>query len=563
MSTSAGDDFDAEESVSAVAKALADALVESGDADLASDEVVADVISSVVTIAAPNADLAAEVLVAVSQAVADTNTILGDDTLDPTSETATGVAAAGQGDLQAAVSDVTDGQTDVLSFEEQTDPETLYVDVPVADSAPDTDGDGVADPIDPDDDGDGYRDGDDAFPQDPTENLDTDNDGIGNNADTDDDNDGVLDIADAFDLDPSESVDTDNDGVGNNADADDDGDGVPDSVDAFDLDASESLDTDGDGIGNNADTDDDGDGIPDASDPNPEVPEVDTDGDGVLDFFDELPDDPSNFTDSDGDGVYDFFDADPVDATNAKAIRFAFESVEKAGVSESLPAIESVSDLGKRDWQSQLAAVFRAVSNIFLGPITIAQDVGPELSSQLNSVTNLITWDEQGFVLQDTIESNESMFVAESVLTPNGEFVYLLTSPSMQRALNDGGRLELQVDSCQLYRVDVKSGKFACLLDENDPEINSVLKNSVWRDDFLRAGISFRADGVGVLESSQGPMVLYTDGSYTLFNETVRQAPEGFIRDVGTVVWLDDSHIGISTSFSLRGRRDYVVLDSL
>ena len=68
------------------------------------------------------------------------------------------------------------------------------------------------------------------------------------------------------------------------------------------------------------------------------------------------------------------------------------------------------------------------------------------------------------------------MFVAESVLTPNGEFIYLLTSPSMQQALSNGGRLELQIDSCQLYKVDVKTGKFDCLLDENDPEINSVLK---------------------------------------------------------------------------------------
>ena len=159
-----------------------------------------------------------------------------------------------------------------------------------------------------------------------------------------------------------------------------------------------------------------------------------------------------------------------------------------------------------------------------LGAATSARGkVGPDLSSELGSVTNLVTWNESGFVLTDTIESNESMFVAESVLTPNGEFIYLLTSPSMQQALSNGGRLELQIDSCQLYKVDVKTGKFDCLLDENDPEINSVLKNSVWRDDFLRAGISFRADGVGVLESSQGPMLLQTDGSYELFNVTTER----------------------------------------
>ena len=56
-----------------------------------------------------------------------------------------------------------------------------------------------------------------------------------------------------------------------------------------------------------------------------------------------------------------------------------------------------------------------------------------------------------------------------------------------------------------------------------------------------------------LLESSQGPMVLYTDGTYDLFSETLREVPEGFVRDVGTIVWLDDSHIGISTSFFPEG----------
>ena len=57
-----------------------------------------------------------------------------------------------------------------------------------------------------DTDGDGYPDGDDAFPNDPTEWADTDGDGVGDNGD-------------AFPLDPTESVDTDGDGVGDNADA--------------------------------------------------------------------------------------------------------------------------------------------------------------------------------------------------------------------------------------------------------------------------------------------------------------------------------------------------------
>ena len=56
-----------------------------------------------------------------------------------------------------------------------------------------------------------------------------------------------------------------------------------------------------------------------------------------------------------------------------------------------------------------------------------------------------------------------------------------------------------------------------------------------------------------MLESSQGPMLLQADGSYELFNVTTREAPDGFIKDIGTVVWLDDAHIGISSSFFPEG----------
>jgi hypothetical protein len=47
-------------------------------------------------------------------------------------------------------------------------------------------------------DGDGVPDDEDAFPNDPNEQVDTDGDGTGNNADTDDDNDGLADEVDAW-----------------------------------------------------------------------------------------------------------------------------------------------------------------------------------------------------------------------------------------------------------------------------------------------------------------------------------------------------------------------------
>jgi hypothetical protein len=416
----------------------------------------------------------------------------------------------------------------------------------------DTDGDGVGNNADTDDDGDGVADADDAFPLDPDESLDTDNDGIGNNADTDDDGDGVPDNEDDLPLDPTDSVDTDGDGVGNTTDEDDDGDGVPDDEDAFPLDPAESLDTDGDGIGNNADGDDDNDGIPDGADDDPLVSGLDSDGDGVADIFDEFPNDPANFTDSDSDGVYDFFDAAPTDPEISKAIRFNFEGVNRAGISESLSGQEQES----LTWIDTLRLLrdealgdLRAL--IFGLPVTADDEGTGDLD--LTENTNVISWSTDGDILSDVIRSTESMFIVEAVLTPNGNSLYLLTSPSMQRALNSNGAQALDVDSCQMYKVTLETGKFECLLDEEDPQISPTISSDVWRDDYLRTGISFRSDGVGVLESGSGPMLLSIDGSYTLFNQTDRVPPAGYAKQVTNVTWLDDEHIAVSAAIFPEG----------
>lgn len=198
----------------------------------------------------------------------------------------------------------------------------------LANTADDTDGDGVANTLDRDDDGDGFPDGADAFQLDPAEwadadgdgvgdngdafpydfgeQFDTDGDGVGDGADVDDDGDGVEDAQDPFPL------DTDNDGVGNRMDTDDDGDGVPDDDDDLPFDLSDSVDTDGDGIGNTADGDDDNDGVTDGLDAFPLNPKesADTDGDGVGDNGDAFPDDAGESADADGDGIGDNRDDD-------------------------------------------------------------------------------------------------------------------------------------------------------------------------------------------------------------------------------------------------------------
>jgi len=269
----------------ATAASLIQEVMQGRDIDLTSPQNVKTVILGALATAESDVEVDDAIVGAVADSVANVNTVIGDLSLDPTSETAAQVTGAAQHSLQDSVEVVIAGDISVDDFREITETGQLLADVQVADDVPDTDGDGTVNTLDVDDDDDGVRDVADAFPLDASESLDTDGDGIGNNADADDDGDGVADAADAFPLDAFESLDTDGDGVGNNADADDDG--VADAADAFPLDASESLDTDGDGIGNNADTDDDGDGVADQDDPAPldsEIPAAPTTAPQVLEL---------------------------------------------------------------------------------------------------------------------------------------------------------------------------------------------------------------------------------------------------------------------------------------
>ena len=116
------------------------------------------------------------------------------------------------------------------------------------------------------------------------------------------------------------------------------------------------------------------------------------------------------------------------------------------------------------------------------------------------------------------------------MLTPDGSALYILTAPEIQRAIAGQGVQEIDIDACRLYRVDTADNSTDCVLDSNDPEIRSVLTNLFWRDDYLRSALSFRADGVAVAETSQGPIVIQRDGSWQLYDSTSRIAPEGFVK---------------------------------
>ena len=196
----------------------------------------------------------------------------------------------------------------------------------IGESKPDTDSDGVVDPVD-------------AFPEDPDEHSDFDGDGIGDKADTDDDGDGIADADDLFPLDSLDWADADSDGVGDNADAfpddpdeafDTDGDGVGDNADLYPEDPLESVDTDNDGVGNNAD-----------AFPYDTREWLDTDGDGTGDNADE---------DADNDGVADIHDVFPQDAERSDAASYRIQFDDGANQRLSLSSAGDVDNDRRADF---------------------------------------------------------------------------------------------------------------------------------------------------------------------------------------------------------------------
>lgn len=252
----------------------------------------------------------------------------------------------------------------------------------------------------------------------------------------------------------------------------------------------DAIDFDLDGLVNGLDTDDDNDGILDTDDEyrlNP-LNAIDSDNDGIADLFDAYPNDSGNIIDSDGDGVADRFDIYPNDASKTKAMVVDLDGAESLGLGEALSGNGGNGQLlppalirgGKRS-QSILDALL---------PKAYAAGEAPSISN----LTNAIAWDKQGQPLNGSILSSEDLFIAEAGLTPDGRFLYLLTSKHIQRAL-DG----IDDEVCSIYRVDMDDYSIACLLSVDLGDIEPGSIKGTMQTDYSRSGIDFRSDGAAVM----------------------------------------------------------------
>ncbi len=523
-------------------QAVVSSLTKSENTSLLSSLGDADSITQILTdviIESSNITVDENLVNLVAQAVAKTNAAVENNQDIITSQAILQVVSIVQDDLPNKVRQFVNGEITVDVFIEQSN----TID---NSSIIETDTDDV-------------KDTGDASPIDTTESVYIDEDTITNNKDTDDNNsNGALNNTGAEDSNEiAKDTDTDTGAEDSNEiakDTDTDKDGIKDNEDAFPLDASESIDTDRDGIGNNADPDDDNDSILDEIDLFPLIAisgrldtdsdgapdecfsqclsqgllaDLDDDNDGLLDIRDEFPTSSGNVTDIDSDGIFDVYDVAPNDPTIAKALKFNLSSIQSFGIKESISPIST----GELSWYKKAKATknapFQLIKNAY------AQDSVLTLANQ----TNVVAVSENGSEADDAILASSPTFIAESILSPDGKALYLLTSQHIQNSITG-----LPVEICNLYKVIISTNQFSCILDNEQIEPGTALLNTNSRTWFDLKGIQFRADNTGIFTHNDDAYLLRPNNSVEKINNNLTTISGSNIT-VSGLGWLDDEHV--------------------
>ena len=317
----------------------------------------------------------------------------------------------------------------------------------------------------------------------------------------------------------SSSSTTNTDATAGNTDDTSGGDSVGNTNDAGGGDSAGNTDAaGGDGTGSNA---------------------IDTDGDGILDDFDEFPTDPNNVLDDDNDGIPNRFDFAPNDAGIDTAIKLNFKGIDSLGVSE---AISKNTELAEQIRPIPKISLFARLMQVFV-PFAIAD----ELEDSLSSSNNVIALSATGEEVDDAVLASRPMFIAETVLSPDGRFLFMLTGAGIQSRLPNA---DLPQEICQLYRVDLENDdSFECMV-KNDVgfEINTISISNSLRDDYRRKGITFRADGTGLLQVHTKQLMIFPDGTYEIVSSGKSAPSDDYQLEDELAFWLDDEHYAISGS---------------
>lgn len=306
-----------------------------------------------------------------------------------------------------------------------------------------------------------------------------------------------------------------------------------------------SADYDQDQISDALDPDDDNDGIPDTNDPYPfnALNGIDSDADGLTDMFDDYPNDANNVIDSDGDGVANRFDVFPNDSSKTKAVVVNLRGAQSIGLGEALAKQDNTEQILSSIYIKNNPKI-KSFLDIFINKAYAST------STSISNLTNAIAWDEQGQVLDGSILSSETLFIAEAGLTPDGQFLYLLTSNHIQRALDD-----MDNEVCSIYKIHMQDYTIECLLASDLGDIEPSSLKGTMQTDYSRSGIDFRSDGSAVMTGFDWTQELPTGvsggtNSTIAWFLTADGQLTSLLHDEGyfavSALWLNDEHFAVA-----------------